>query len=70
MVALDAAKIISKKNPKLNFVLLFVEVKMKKKRFLKKLEKRIYKLGLNNRVIFSGNLNDMPAVYSIADIVF
>ena len=69
MVALDAAKIISKKNPKLNFVLLFVGSEDEKKRFLKKLEKRIYKLGLNNRVIFSGNLNDMPAVYSIADIV-
>ena len=69
MVALDAAEIISKNNPKLNFVLLFVGSEDEKKRFLKKLERRIDKLGLNNRVIFSGNLNDMPAVYSIADIV-
>ncbi len=69
MVALDAAEIISKNNPKLNFVLLFVGSEDEKKRFLKKLERRIDNLGLNNRVIFTGNLSDMPAVYSIADIV-
>ena len=40
-----------------------------KNKFTKKLKKKISKLKLNNRVIFCGNVSDMPAVYSVADIV-
>ena len=69
MVALDAANIISQKNPSLNFVILFVGDEDGKKSFSKKLEQKVKKLKLTNRIIFSGNLSDMPAVYSIADIV-
>ncbi len=69
MVALEAANIISKKNPSLNFVLLLVGDDDGKINFSKKLKRKIKKLQLTNRIIFCGNLNDMPAVYSIADVV-
>ena len=35
----------------------------------KKLQKKLKKLNLTNRVIFCGNISDMPALYSLADIV-
>merc|ERR1711991_106122 len=68
-VALEAAKMITEKNPNLNFVLIFVGAENSKVKFTNKLKKKIKKLNLSNRVIFCGNISDMPAVYSIADIV-
>ena len=68
-VALDAAKIIIEKNSDLNFVLVFVGSENSKSKFTDKLKKKIKKLNLINRVVFSGNISDMPAVYSVADIV-
>ena len=69
LIAIEAANLISKMKPDLNFVILFVGSEDEKKNFSSVLEKRIKKLHLDNRIIFCGNLNDMPAVYSIADIV-
>ena len=40
-----------------------------KSKFTDKLKKKIKKLNLINRVVFCGNISDMPAVYSVADIV-
>ena len=69
VVAIDAMKILMEKNPELNFVLILVGSEDNKNKFTKKLKKKISKLKLNNRVIFCGNVSDMPAVYSVADIV-
>ncbi len=68
-VALDAAKIIIEKNSEINFVLVFVGSENSKSKFTDKLKKKIKKLNLINRVVFCGNISDMPAVYSVADIV-
>ena len=69
LVALDAAKLIKQREPELNFVILFVGSEDGKKKFSKILKRKIKKNNLENKIIFCGNLNDMPAVYSIADIV-
>ena len=69
LVALQAASLIKKKSPSLNFVMLFVGSEDEKKKYSNTLKKTIKKLNLENLVLFSGNLSDMPAVYSIADIV-
>ena len=69
LVALEAAKIIKQREPELNFVILFVGSEDGKNKFSKILIKNIKKNDLQNKIIFCGNLNDMPAVYSIADIV-
>lgn len=69
VVAIDAAHIITQKNPSLNFVLLFVGGSDDKSSYLKKIQSKIKKLNLDNKVFFVGNLSDMPAVYSIADVV-
>ena len=69
LVALDAAKLIKQREPELNFVILFVGSEDGKKKFSKILKRKIKKNDLENKIIFCGNLNDMPAVYSIADIV-
>tara|TARA_X000001036_G_C20662226_1_gene799371 strand:- start:842 stop:2008 length:1167 start_codon:yes stop_codon:yes gene_type:complete len=69
MVAIDAAYIISQKSPELNFALLFVGGGEDKNHYLKKLHSKIEKLNLSNKIMFCGNLSDMPAVYSIADVV-
>ena len=69
IVALDAVNLITKKDASLNFVMLLVGSEDGNGKFTKILEKKIKELGLESKVIFCGNLNDMPAVYSIADIV-
>ncbi len=69
MVVLEASKIIIEKEPSLNFVFLFVGNEDGKDKFSKLLNKKIIKLNLQDKIIFCGNLTDMPAVYSIADIV-
>ena len=69
LVALDAAKLIKQREPELNFVILFVGSEDGKKKFSKILKRKIKKNDLENKIIFCGNLSDMPAVYSIADIV-
>ena len=68
-IAIDAAKIISKKKPNLNFLFIFVGSAQDRNSFIKKLEKKISNAKLGNRFSFCGHLMDMPAVYSTADIV-
>ena len=67
--AVDAVKILTEKNPELNFVLALVGSENNKEKFTKKLKKKISRLNISNRIIFCGNISDMPAVYSVADIV-
>lgn len=69
LVAIEAAHLITKKDTSLNFVMLLVGGEDESNTFSKILKKKVKKLGLENRILFCGNLNDMPAVYSIADIV-
>ena len=69
LVAIEAAHLITKKDTSLNFVMLLVGGEDERNTFSKILKKKVKKLGLENRILFCGNLNDMPAVYSIADIV-
>ena len=68
-VAIDAMNYIYKKKPELDFTLLLVGSENGKANYTKKLENKINSLDLNERVFFCGNLNDMPAVYSTADII-
>ena len=67
-VAVDAAKKIKQDNPELNFVFLFVGGTNKNK-FYKRLKKKIVKDQLEDKIIFVGNISDMPAIYSLADII-
>ena len=69
MIAVDAMKILTEKDPELNFVLVLVGSENNKEKFTNKLKKKISKLKISNRVIFCGNISDMPAVYSVADVV-
>ena len=69
MTVVEASKIILKTEPSLNFVFLFVGSEDGKHKFSNLLKKKISKLNLQDKFIFCGNLNDMPAVYSIADII-
>ncbi len=68
-VAIDAIDYINTKKPELNFMIVFVGSEDGKKNYTKKLKSKIKKLKLENKVFFCGNLNDMPAVYSTADII-
>ena len=68
LVAIDAVKKIVNVKPELNFVLLLVGG-INKLNFSNKLKKIVKKNNLEGRVIFGGNISDMPAVYSISDIV-
>ena len=67
-VAVDAARELKEKHPELNFVFLFVGGNNKIK-FFERLKKRIKKNGVEENIIFAGNISDMPAIYSIADVV-
>ncbi|MFL2679239.1 MAG: glycosyltransferase family 4 protein [Alphaproteobacteria bacterium] len=69
MVALKALTQILKKRPELKVIMLFVGSENKGDSFTKKLEKKIKNLKLDGRVVFCGNISDMPSVYSVADIV-
>ena len=68
-VAIDALNFVIERDPELNLVLLFVGSENNKDSFTKRVLKKLEKLNLKNRVIFCGNVKDMPAAYSIADIV-
>ena len=68
MVAVDASKYIKIKNPNLNFVFLFVGG-INKKSFYQKLKQKIKKNNVDDKIIFAGNISDMPAIYSLADII-
>ena len=68
-IAIEALNLILKKTPNLNIVLIFAGSENNKNSFTKKIIKKIEKLNLTNRVIFCGNIPDMPALYSLADIV-
>ena len=68
-VAIDALNFVIERDPELNLVLLFVGSENNKDSFTKRVLRKLEKLNLKNRVIFCGNVKDMPAAYSIADIV-
>ena len=67
-VAVDAAKELKERYPELNFVFLFVGGSNKTK-FFERLKKRVKRNGVEEKIIFAGNVSDMPAIYSIADAV-
>ena len=52
----------------INFIFLFVGGNNKIK-FFERLKRRIKKNGVEENIIFVGNISDMPAIYSIADVV-
>ena len=68
-VAIKAASIITKKNPELNFLLIFVGSEQTKKKYLKSLKKKIIDLNLQNKILLAGTQNDMPSIYSLSDVV-
>ncbi len=68
-VAVEALNILLKKEQKLNTILIFVGSEHKKNSFKDLIKKKINKYDLSSRVIFSGNISDMPAIYSLADII-
>ena len=68
LIAIDAVKKIIENRPELNFVLLLVGG-LNKVDFSNKLKKIIKKNDLGGRIVFAGNISDMPAVYSISDII-
>jgi glycosyltransferase involved in cell wall biosynthesis len=67
-VAVDAAKELKERYPELNFVFLFVGGSNKIK-FFERLKKRVKRNRVEEKIIFAGNVSDMPAIYSIADVV-
>ena len=67
-VAVDAAKELKERYPELNFVFLFVGGSNKTK-FFERLKKRVKRNRVEEKIIFAGNVSDMPAIYSIADVV-
>ncbi len=69
LVAVEAAKMINTIKPDLNFSMIFVGSGESKKNYLRILKKRIERLKLQNKIYFCGHLSDMPAVYSIADVI-
>ena len=68
-VALKAAKILKDCHPHFNFLILFVGSEQTKKSYVKGLKKVIKKYNLENNIIFTGPIGDMPAVYSMSDVV-
>ena len=68
-VAINAANILTKNNPDLNFLLVFVGSEQNKKKYLKSLKKKIVDLNLQNKVLIVGAQNDMPSIYSLCDVV-
>lgn len=67
-VAVDAAKELQERYPELNFVFLFVGGNNKIK-FYERLKKKVKQNRVEEKIIFVGNISDMPAIYSIADVV-
>ena len=68
-IAISAAASISRDHPELEFVMLFVGSNQGRKKYSSILEKKIAKLSLQNKIMLTGNKNDMPSIYSIADVV-
>ena len=69
LVALEAAKILRNLHPHLNFVMLFVGSDQGKKNYLMKLQKKVQQANLGQNIIMTGAISDMPAVYSLSDVV-
>ena len=68
-IAIKSAKIIKDLRPELNFLFLFVGSHQNKKDYKSNLAKQIKKNGLENNAIFAGPRMDMPAIYTLADVV-
>ena len=68
-VAIKSAEIISREKPELNFLMLFVGSEQNKNNYLKRLKSYVKNRGINNKILFAGNKNDMPSVYSISDLI-
>ena len=68
-IAIDAAKYIKNLAPDLRFVFLLVGSQQNRESYLNRLKEKISKNNLEHHVAFLGNKLDMPAVYSISDVV-
>ena len=69
LVAIKSAKIIKDLRPDLNFVFLIVGSHQNRDGYKNNLNKQLKKNGLESNVIFTGSKIDMPAIYTLADIV-
>ena len=69
LVAIKAAKILSLNNPDFEFLLLIVGSEQNRKSYYRRIKKLITKLDIAGHVLCLGNRNDMPSIYSIADVV-
>ena len=68
-IAIDAARCVKELAPDLRFVILLVGSQQGRESYLNRLKQKILKNNLENHVVFLGNKLDMPAVYSISDVV-
>ena len=68
-IAISAAASISRNHPELEFVVLFVGSNQGRKKYSSMLLKKISRLALHNKIMLIGNRNDMPSIYSIADVI-
>ena len=68
-VAIKAAEILTTKYPQLNYAMIFVGSEQNRKKYKEFLDKRIKKLNLVSKVLLVGTKLDMPAVYSLSDII-
>lgn len=69
LVAIKSAKIIKNLRPDLNFVFLIVGSHQNRESYKNILYKQVKRNGLESNIIFSGSMIDMPAIYTLADIV-
>ena len=68
-IAIKAAEIISREFSQLNYVMLFVGSEQKKIKYKNLLIKKIKELNLDSKVLLLGSRQDMPAIYSLSDVV-
>ena len=69
MIAIEAAKIISETRPDIDFLMLLVGSEQSRTGYLNLLKQKINKHNLQSKVLLVGNRQDMPAIYSISDLV-
>lgn len=68
-LAIETARIISQDYPDLNFLMLFVGSEQTRKKYLESIRRKIKKYKLEQKIILTGQVSDMPAVYSLSDVV-
>ena len=68
-VAIDAAKIICKRYPDIEFVMLFVGSEQNRAKYLRYLKKKTIDSKLSQNIFFLGSRSDMASIYSLSDVV-